>query len=73
MGERIRGALLELLPAGEASMSALARHYPTGSSMSAAEISFLLGYQDANLFYRAFHAWTGRAPDRVRAAAMRGE
>lgn len=104
MAERVRGALLELLPLGDASMDAvarklsvsartlqrrlqgegttfkaslndtreaLARHYLSNSSLSAGEISFLLGYEDPNSFYRAFREWTGQTPKRVRAAAMK--
>ncbi|OII67950.1 AraC family transcriptional regulator [Streptomyces sp. CC77] len=41
---------------------ALARHYLTHSGLTVREISFLLGYEDPNSFYRAFHAWTGRTP-----------
>lgn len=48
---------------------ALARHYLSTSRMSAGEISYLLGYDDTNSFYRAFHAWTGRTPDQMRAGA----
>ena len=44
----------------------LARHYLKNSSMSAAEISFLLGFEDPNSFFRAFHDWTGDTPERVR-------
>jgi len=102
MSERVRGALLELLPAGEASMDAvsrklmvsqrtlqrrlgeegtsfqvclagtretLARHYLSSSRLTAGEIAFLLGYDDANSFYRAFRGWTGETPERVRMAA----
>ena len=92
MADRVAGALLELLPAGELGVStrtlqrrlktegttfqaslgytreSLARHYLSSTSMSAAEISFLLGYDDPNSFYRAFHAWTGQTPERVRGA-----
>lgn len=97
---RVRGALVELLPTGEASVEAvsarlgtskrtlqrrlqqerasfqqvldairaeLARHY-LRSSMTAAEISFLLGYEDPNSFFRAFHAWTGQTPEQARLA-----
>jgi len=102
MAETVRGALLELLPAGDASVDAvaralavssrtlqrrlrdegtnfqftlnrtreaLARNYLMRTSMSAAEISFLLGYEDPNSFYRAFSSWTGQTPERVRAGA----
>jgi AraC-like DNA-binding protein len=101
MAERLRAALLEMLPAGTATMhavarelavstrtlqrrlrdestsfqavlsetrEALARHYLSSASMPAAEIAFLLGYEDTNSFYRAFHSWTGQTPDRVRGA-----
>jgi AraC-like DNA-binding protein len=101
VAERIRAALLELLPAGEASMEgvarelhvstrtlqrrlkgegttfqallsdvreSLARHYLTSSTMSAGEISFLLGYEDPNSFYRAFRSWTGVTPEGLRSA-----
>jgi AraC-like DNA-binding protein len=99
MGERVRSALLESLPAGEVSMLAvsrrlavstrtlqrklrdegttfqqtldavrgsLARHYLRNTDMSGAEISFLLGFEDANSFARAFQTWTGKTPRMVR-------
>ncbi|QND61099.1 AraC family transcriptional regulator [Mesorhizobium huakuii] len=44
----------------------LARHYLRTTQMSSAEISFLLGFEDSNSFARAFHAWTGKTPQRVR-------
>lgn len=44
----------------------LARHYLTNTRYSSAEISFLLGYDDPNSFFRAFHAWTGQTPEAVR-------
>lgn len=45
----------------------LARHYLKTSRMSGAEISFLLGFEDPNSFFRAFHRWTGQTPEQVRA------
>ena len=44
----------------------LARHYLRRSSMTGAEISFLLGFEDPNSFFRAFHAWTGTTPEQAR-------
>ena len=47
-------------------------HYLKTSTMSGAEISFLLGYEDPNSFFRAFHAWTGNTPETVRATLRAG-
>lgn len=48
--------------------NSLAQHYLRNSSMSGAEISFLLGFEDPNSFVRAFQTWTGSTPQAVRAA-----
>ena len=50
----------------------LARHYLGSSTMSGAEIRFLLGYDDPSSFFRAFHQWTGQTPETVRAAVPTG-
>ena len=101
--DRVRSALLELLPSGAASMEAvskklgastrtlqrrlkeeeksfqvllnstredLARHYLKTSRMSGAEISFLLGFEDPNSFFRAFHSWAGETPEQARSAMI---
>ncbi|MEM7585405.1 MAG: AraC family transcriptional regulator ligand-binding domain-containing protein [Acidobacteriota bacterium] len=103
MVDRVRGALLELLPSGSSSLQSvakklavstrtlqrrlgaegqtfqrvldatreeLARHYLGSSKLSGAEISFLLGFEDPNSFFRAFHAWTGETPEQARMAMM---
>lgn len=49
---------------------ALARHYLRTSALSAGEISYLLGYEDTNSFYRAFQSWTGRTPEQMRATRV---
>ena len=50
----------------------LARHYLKSSTMSGAEISFLLGFEDPNSFFRAFHTWTGETPEGVRTVMRAG-
>lgn len=45
----------------------LARHYLSHGAMRAAEIAYLLGYDDTNSFYRAFRSWTGTTPETLRA------
>lgn len=101
--ERIRAALLEALPSGQASMgsiarklglstrtlqrrigaegasyqqilddtrTSLARHYLSATTLTIAEISFLLGFSEPNSFHRAFRTWTGSTPDAVRREAV---
>mgnify|MGYP001046613247 CR=1 FL=1 len=48
----------------------LARHYLKTSNLSGAEISFLLGFEDPNSFFRAFHSWTGVTPEQVRSSML---
>ena len=40
----------------------LARHYLQHSAVELNEAAFLLGYEDANSFFRAFHVWEGVSP-----------
>ena len=40
----------------------LARHYLLHSSRELNETAYLLGYEDANSFFRAFHQWEGTSP-----------
>jgi AraC-like DNA-binding protein len=47
---------------------ALARHYLERTALPAAEISFLLGFDEPNSFYRAFRTWTGTTPESVRSS-----
>lgn len=44
----------------------LARHYLAASSMELAEVAYLLGYEDANSFFRAFRRWEGVPPGQWR-------
>ncbi|MBQ4838013.1 AraC family transcriptional regulator [Pseudoalteromonas luteoviolacea] len=44
----------------------LAKHYLSRSHVSLSEIAFLLGYQEANSFIRAFTTWCGVSPGSYR-------
>ena len=44
----------------------LAKHYLMRSDLSHSQISFLLGFEDPNSFFRAFHSWTGTTPEKMR-------
>ena len=45
----------------------LAQHYLLNSSLELNETAYLLGYEDANSFFRAFHQWEGTSPGEWRA------
>lgn len=47
----------------------LAEHYLRNTVLPVPEISFLLGFEETNSFYRAFRHWTGTTPDTLRSAA----
>lgn len=40
----------------------MAHHYLRHSTVELNEAAFLLGYEDANSFFRAFHGWEGTTP-----------
>jgi AraC-like DNA-binding protein len=44
----------------------LAHHYLLHSSLELNETAYLLGYEDANSFFRAFHEWEGTSPGQWR-------
>ena len=46
----------------------LAQHYLTNTALGAAEVSFLLGFEDPNSFFRAFRRWTDTTPEAWREA-----
>jgi AraC-like DNA-binding protein len=45
----------------------LAQHYLLHSSLELNETAYLLGYEDSNSFFRAFHQWEGTSPGEWRA------
>ena len=49
----------------------LARHYLLHSSRELNETAYLLGYEDAHSFFRAFHGWEGSSPGEWRARHAR--
>lgn len=49
----------------------LARHYLLHSSLELNETAYLLGYEDAHSFFRAFHQWEGTSPGEWRARHAR--
>lgn len=55
---------LEIL---NATRERLAMHYLENTSLSPKEVSFLLGFEDPNSLFRAFHRWTGTTPEAWRA------
>jgi AraC-like DNA-binding protein len=40
----------------------LVRHYLKQRTVELNEVAFLLGFEDANSFFRAFQAWEGTSP-----------
>jgi AraC-like DNA-binding protein len=49
----------------------LARHYLQHSSLELNETAYLLGYEDAHSFFRAFQQWEGDSPGEWRARHAR--
>jgi AraC-like DNA-binding protein len=46
----------------------LAHHYLLHSSLELTEAAYLLGFEDSNSFFRAFHNWEGVSPAKWRAS-----
>ncbi len=51
----------------------LAREYLNRPEIDVTEVAYLLGYEDANSFYRAFRTWEGTTPAQLRSALRRSD
>jgi AraC-like DNA-binding protein len=67
---RLTDAGLSFQQVVEETRRELARHYLGQSAVELNETAYLLGYEDANSFFRAFHAWEGTSPGAWRARQL---
>jgi AraC-like DNA-binding protein len=63
---RLTGAGLTFQQLLEQTRRELARHYLKQRAMELPEVAFLLGFEDANSFFRAFQGWEKRSPSEWR-------
>jgi AraC-like DNA-binding protein len=63
---RLAGSGLTFQQILEDARRELARHYLLHSALDLTETAYVLGYEDASSFFRAFHQWEGDSPGRWR-------
>ncbi len=70
---RLTDASLTFQQLVEETRRELAHHYLTQRAIELNEAAFLLGFEDANSFFRAFHAWEGTSPTEWRTRIWKNE
>lgn len=63
---RLRGEGTNFKAVVDATRERLARHYLRRTQLSSTEIAYLLGFDEATSFFRAFQRWTGTTPEALR-------
>ncbi len=63
---RLRGEGTSFKEVVDATRESLALHYLRRTRLTATEIAFLLGFDEATSFFRAFQRWTGTTPETLR-------
>ena len=63
---RLRGEGTSFKEMVDATRESLALHYLRSTQLTATEIAFLLGFDEATSFFRAFQRWTGTTPETLR-------
>jgi AraC-like DNA-binding protein len=65
---RLLGERITFQNLAEEARRELAQHYLLQPSLELNETAYLLGYEDPNSFFRAFHKWEGTSPGEWRSA-----
>jgi len=63
---RLRGEGTSFKAVVDTTRESLARHYLRRTHLSSTEIAYLLGFDEASSFFRAFQRWTGTTPETLR-------
>lgn len=66
---RLRGEGTSYKEVVDATRESLALHYLRSTQLTSTEIAFLIGFDEATSFFRAFQRWTGTTPQALRQQA----